>query len=132
MRVLFGGVAALFAAIGLGFVGLGVGMAVEGQVAVGLVFALPVGVLTLYGAYLFARTARRVPGTDSAADVPAGRTHSVRPGFAVAVSSLFGVLFLPIPGTVKAVMVAVVVLGTVVGMAAQSDPPQRRREPPTD
>jgi hypothetical protein len=59
MVALFMLVAAAFAACGLGLVGLGIVLAVEGTVAGGLIGA-GCGVVIAYGAYLFGRAAIRI------------------------------------------------------------------------
>lgn len=128
MRAAFLATSLAFGAIGLGLVGVGADMLLEGETGGGVLAAI-VGLGTLYVAYVFARAAGRVPrdsANGGAADVPNGSRPPSSVGRAALVSFLFGLVgvFAPIGNVSVAARVVfgiVLVLGTLVGAAAVVD-----------
>jgi hypothetical protein len=117
--------AALLLAAGLGLFGLGVGMSVEGELGGGLL-SVVVGLLTLYGAYLFGRASRRLraardlaPRQGLGAGTVGVAVTSVAVGSALA-------LVAPIPGAEKVVCIVIAALGAVVALAAIAEPAKSR------
>jgi hypothetical protein len=101
---------------------------VEGHSAGGAI-GITIAIAVFYGAYLFARTwrrARRAGASDNKARLRQARdlrffAWYILIGIALAV-------VLPVSGLVKVIIVVMLVGGTVVAMAARTDPPRGGRK----
>jgi hypothetical protein len=120
---------ALLGACGLGLFGLGIGMSIENELAGGLI-SVAVGLLTLYGCYLFGRAAWRTQSAEKSGRLTTSdlraRRSKLKNGVAYGLISLVGVVFVPGPGTFKVILVVAVGLGVVVGLSAQVEPKKSR------
>jgi Ca2+/Na+ antiporter len=122
---------ALLTACGLGLFGLGLWMGVQAELAGGFL-SCAVGLLTLYGAYLFGRAS--YPTRSVARDHPPtlaevqGRRATVRVALLTGLGGGATATFSPDPGAAKVVGAIVLALGVVVGLAAQIEPRRARRK----
>ena len=118
----------VLAGCGLGVAGVAISMGVEGDIGVLTIF-VPIGVLTLYGTYLFAREAVRAqraatdPAVANKMRVERKKRRALLPASALAVLSA---AFMPGPGTLKVVAMVVAALGTFVAAAATVAPRRPR------
>jgi hypothetical protein len=120
---------ALLVTCGLALFGLGTGMSVESELGAGFL-SVCVGLLTLYGGYLFGRASWRTRSAVQKAqrtvsEVQAHR-RKLKAGAALGLVSAASAMFVPAPGAFKVIVVVIAVLGVFVGLAAQVEPRKTR------
>ncbi len=128
MIVLFVFFALILAAAGFGMAGLGVVMAVQGEVGAGL-FGLVIGALILYGAYLFARVAwrtRRSIQTDTAPAQQGERRKRIHAVVASVLVLAASSVFMPVPAALRVIGVITALLALPVILARDFEPPKDR------
>jgi hypothetical protein len=120
--------ATMLGAAGGGLVGLGGVMAARGEVGPGA-FSLVIGVVVLYGAYLFARVAWRTSRAfrlakpDEQSDWRKRACAIVGYAFLVAAGSVFT----PLPAPVRVMSAVGALLVLPVVLAREFEPPKRKR-----
>src|SRR5689334_25347533 len=129
MIALFAVVALALGACGLGLVGLGVDLAVEGSIGAGLLSGA-CGALTLYGSYLFGRAAFRTRALRRAAPLAPDEVRAHRAivryylGFAAA--TVIGNFLLPVPLGLRVVASIGAILVVPLLLVYEFEPRKRR------
>ncbi len=127
--VVFALFAVMLGAAGSGLVGLGSVMATRGEVGAGLL-SLAIGVLVLYGAYLFARVARRTRrAVLSDPSSPAERTETRKRAlgvFAYALTVAAGSALTPVLTPVRVIGAIGALLVLPLLLAREFEPPKSR------
>jgi hypothetical protein len=120
---------ALLVTCGLALFGLGIGMSVESELGAGLLSVF-VGLLTLYGGYLFGRASWRTRSAVRKAQLTVSEVQAQRrklkAGVALGVVSAASAMFVPAPGAFKVILVVTVVFGVFVALAARVEPTKTR------
>jgi hypothetical protein len=131
--VVFALFAVMLGAAGFSLVGLGGVMATRGEVGAGLL-SLAVGVLVLYGAYLFARVARRTRRallSDPSSPIERSDTQKRALGvFAYAFAVAAGSALMPVPTPVRVIGVISALLVLPLLLAREFEPPKNRGSAP--
>ena len=130
LRLLFLMMAIALGAAGLGLVGSGVAIAVGSDAGPGC-FAVALGLLVLYGAYLFGRAARRThralisqpPTPEQSRE----RRRTARGGVVLTVASAVSALVMPIPTAVRVIGAVIALLVLPVYLAFEFEPRKRGR-----
>jgi hypothetical protein len=105
----------------------GVKVAIDGQPG-GAAFLITIGVVTLYGTYLFARTAWRARKSSANDDDARTRQRSGLRFTAWYILACVAIaLALPVSGLAKVVIGVMAVAGSTVALAARIDPPRRSK-----
>jgi type IV secretory pathway TrbD component len=127
MPAIFAFFSLILAACGVAIAAAGIKAATDDHSVAGGSILITLGIVALYPAYLFARTAwrtRNTSVTDSA--TRARRTGVLHFFFWYVLAGFVVVLLLPISGVAKVTLTIIVVAGSVAGMAARSDPQRRQ------